>query len=109
MAKCKLVVRRFTEGLDFRGDVVNAYPFEVYLGDMVEPQGGAFIILDVVNCSYDHPDIQQFLEPNLDPTFHNKIMHINPVEIGDDYYNELISTGRVSVTLEELLKYKVIY
>ena len=109
MSKCKLVVRRLTQGLDLRGDVVNVYPFEVYLGDMVEPQGGAFIIVEVVDADFMHPDIQQFIEPNLNPVKNNKIIGIKPAEIGQNYYEELITTGRVSVTLETLLKYKIEY
>lgn len=109
MSKCKLVVRRYTEGSDFRGDVVNAYPFEQYLGHLVEPQGGAFVIIEVTDCYYLHKDIQAFVEPNLTSNIHNKFIGIKNPEIGSNYYNELISTGRISTTLSELLENKVVH
>jgi hypothetical protein len=104
---CKLVIRRYTEGKDFRGDVVNAYPHEVYLGNLVEPQGGAFVIVEVMDCDYMHDDIQAFVEPFLISTTHNKYYGIKDPAVGSNYYNELITTGRIRTTLKELLENRV--
>lgn len=106
---CKIVVRRFTAGLDYIGDCVNAYPFEAYLGDLVEPQGGAFVIIEVNDCDYDNAEIQSLIEDNLTPTTHNKIHGLQPVSEGDAFFTELLTTGRINVTLEKLLEYKVVH
>lgn len=104
---CKLVVRRFTAGLDFIGDCVNAYPYEMYLGDLVEPQGGAFVIIEISNCDFDDIEIKRLLLDNMNPTTHNKINGLQPVQEGDPFFTELLTTGRINVTLEQLLQYKV--
>ena len=104
---CKIVVRRFTARLDFIGDCVNAYPFEQYLGPSVEPQGGAFVIIEINNAELTNAKIQELLKPNLDPTTHNNIYGLQPVSEGDEFFAELLTTGRVNVTLEKLLEYKV--
>ena len=104
---CKIVVRRFTAGLDVIGDCVNAYPFEKYLGDLVEPQGGAFVIIEINNADFSNFEIQDLLTPNLDPTTHNSIYGLQPVSEGDEFFTELLTTGRVNVTLEKLLEHKV--
>ena len=104
---CKLVVRRFTAGLDKIGDAVNVYPFEQYLGDLVEPQGGAFVIIEINNADFNNDEIQALLEPNLEPTTHNNIYGLQPVKEGDEFFIELLTTGRINVTLESLLEYKV--
>ena len=104
---CKIVVRRFTAGLDFIGDCVNAYPFETYLGDLVEPQGGAFVIIEINNADHDNAEVQALLEPNLAPITHNNIYGLKPVSKGDEFFTELLTTGRINVTLERLLEYKV--
>lgn len=104
---CKIVVRRFTAGLDHIGDCVNAYPFEIQLGNLVEPQGGAFVIIEINNADFSHPEIQDLLSPNLSPTTHNSIYGLQPVQEGDEFFAELLITGRINVTLEKLLEYKV--
>lgn len=104
---CKLVVRRFTYGMDFIGDCVNSYPFDIYLGGLVEAQGGAFVIVEVSNADFDNPAIQGLLTPNMNPTTHNNIYGLKPVNQGDEFFNELLNTGRINVTLEKLLEYKV--
>lgn len=105
---CKIVVRRFTAGLDFIGDCVNAYPFEKYLGDSVEPQGGAFVIIEINNAELNNHEIQDLLSPNLNPTTtHNNIYGLQPVQEGGEFFTELLTTGRINVTLEKLLEYKV--
>jgi len=104
---CKIVVRRFTSGLDRIGDCVNAYPYEAYLGSLVEPQGGAFVIIEVNDASFDHPEIQTLISDNENPTTHNKIHGLRPVQEGDEFFTELLTTGRINVTLGDLIKYKV--
>ena len=104
---CKIVVRRFTAGLDFIGDCVNAYPFEEYLGDLVEPQGGTFVIIEINNADFSHSEIQDLLSPNLNPATHNSIYGLRPVKDGDEFFTELLTAGRINVTLEKLLEYKV--
>jgi hypothetical protein len=104
---CKVVVRRFTAGMDFIGDCVNAYPFEKYLGGLVEPQGGPFVIIEVNNADFNHSEIQGLISPNLTPTTHNNISGLNPVSDGDEFFTELLTAGRINVTLEKLLEYKV--
>lgn len=104
---CKLVVLRFTSGLDHIGDVVNAYPYEMYLGDLVEPQGGAFVIIEVNDCNEDNEVIQSLLEPNLSPTTHNRIKGLKPVKEGDEFFTELLTNGRINVTLDKLQEYIV--
>lgn len=103
---CKVVVRRFTQGLDSIGDVVNVYPSETYLGNLVEPVGGAFIILDITDCDYDDVRINQFLQIHDNPTTNNKIYGLDHIALGNDHYNSLISKGRVSITIADLLSYK---
>tara|TARA_R100000544_G_C2182459_1_gene37566 strand:+ start:62 stop:391 length:330 start_codon:yes stop_codon:yes gene_type:complete len=107
MAKCKVVVRRFTAGLDFIGDCVNAYPFEMQLGNLVEPQGGAFVIIEVNNATFNDPEIQEILSSNENPTTHNKIYGLRPVSEGDEFFTELLTNGRINVALEKLLEYKI--
>tara|TARA_R110000772_G_scaffold84847_1_gene178806 strand:+ start:171 stop:497 length:327 start_codon:yes stop_codon:yes gene_type:complete len=104
---CKIVVRRFTAGLDFIADCVNAYPFEKYLGDLVENQGGAFVIIEINNADFSNLEIQDLLSPNLNPTTHNNIYGLRPVQEGGEFFTELLTTGRINVTLERLLEYKV--
>lgn len=104
---CKIVVRRFTAGLDFIGDCVNAYPFDEYLGGSVEPQGGAFVIIEVNDAKFNNPEIQKLISDNENPTTHNKIYGLRPVKEGDEFFAELLTTGRINVTLEKLLEYKV--
>lgn len=104
---CKIVVRRFAAGLDFIGDCVGVYPFEKYLGDLVEPQGGAFVIIEINNANHNNIEIQALLEPNLNPITHNNIYGLQPVQEGDEFFTELLTTGRINVTLEKLLEYKV--
>tara|TARA_R110002049_G_C9065989_1_gene554545 strand:+ start:103 stop:429 length:327 start_codon:yes stop_codon:yes gene_type:complete len=104
---CKIVVRRFTEGLDFAGDCVNAYPFDEYLGPLVEQHGGAFVIVEVSDATFDNEDVQSLLEPNLNPKSHNMIYGLKPVEQGDEFFNELLVFGRINITIEKLLEYKV--
>lgn len=107
MARCKMVVRRFTAGLDFIGDCVSAYPFDKYLGNLVEPQGGAFVIIEINNAEFNHHEIQELLSPNLTPTTHNNIYGLRPVQEGGEFFIELLTTGRITITLEKLLEYKV--
>lgn len=107
MARCKIVVRRFTAGLDFIGDCVNSYPFDQYLGDLVEPQGGAFVIIELSNADHDNAEVQTLLEPNLTPITHNNIYGLQPVQEGGEFFTELLTSGRINVTLEKLLEYKV--
>ena len=104
---CKIVVRRFTAGLDAIGDCVNAYPFNVYLGNLVEPVGGAFVIIEISDANYDNIELQTLLAPNMTPITHNSIYGLSPVSEGDEFFNELLTTGRISVTLDKLLEYKV--
>lgn len=104
---CKLVVRRFSAGLDFIGDVVNAYPFDKYLGKAVEPQGGAFVIIEVNDCEYTHPEIQALIECYDNPTSRNKKQSLTPVKDGDEFFYELLTTGRINVSLNKLLEYRV--
>lgn len=106
---CKLVVRRFTAGLDYIGDVVGAYPFEKYLGNLVEPQGGAFVIIEVSNADSDNQEIKALLEYNLEVNLPNKVYGLQPVKEGDEFFTELLTTGRINVTLEKLLEYKVVH
>jgi hypothetical protein len=104
---CKIVVRRFTAGLDYIGDCVGAYPVEQYLGDSVEPQGGAFVIIEVSDADFDNVEIQTLLEPNMNPTTHNNIYGLEPVLEGTECFDELLSTGRINITLSKLLEHKV--
>ena len=104
---CKLVVRRFSAGLDHAGDCVNAYPFEAHLGPLVESAGGAFVIIEVNDVDKDDPRIQELLEPNLNPTTHNNIYGLKPVKEGEEFFTELLTTGRINVSIDKLLEYKV--
>jgi hypothetical protein len=104
---CKIVVRRFTSGLDFIGDCVNAYPFSKYLGDLVEPQGGAFVIIEVNDANENDASIQELISNNINPTTHNKNFGLRPVKLGDKFFTELLIKGRINVTLQELLQFKV--
>ena len=104
---CKIVVRRFTAGLDFIADCVNAYPFEKHLGPLVENQGGAFVIIEVNNTDYTNQEVQALLSPNLTPSTNNNIYGLQPVKEGEEFFTELLTTGRINVTIEKLLEYKV--
>ncbi len=103
--KCKLVVRRFSSGLDFMGDCVNSYPIDFYLGELVEPQGGAFVIIEVVNASPKHPVILALIENELEPITANKKQFLQPVLSGDEFFYELLTVGRITVTLAKLQEY----
>ena len=104
---CKIVARRFTAGLDYIGDCVGASPIGQYLGDSVEPQGGAFVIIEVSDADFDNVEIQTLLEPNMNPTTHNNIYGLEPVLEGTECFDVLLSTGRINITLSKLLEHKV--
>lgn len=106
---CKIVVRRFNNGMGWRGDCVNAYPFGEYLGKSVEEVGGEFVIVEVTDADFNHPSIQDLLTPNLPPTTHNNIYGLRPVNDGEEFFTELLTHGRVAVTLAKLLEYKVVH
>ncbi len=105
--KCKLVVRRFTSGLDHTGDCVNVYPFSENLGHLVEGIGGAFAILEIQDCNETNAEILELLEPNLNPTTHNNIYGLRLVDETSPFYNDLKNKTRVSVTLADVLAHKV--
>ncbi len=107
MEQCKLVVRRFTAGLDFIGDCVNAYPFNMYLGDLVEGVGGAFVILEVTGCNERDQRILELMFDNINPIVSNKKYGLRPVQEGEPFFAELKEFNRATVTIETLLTYKV--
>lgn len=92
---CKLIVHRFTNGKDHKGDVVGAYPFERYLGTQVEPMGGAFSIIELMDRDPQDSDIQALLEPYLDhPTYNQKKFIVTPVDENNAFLIDLLTTGR---------------
>lgn len=102
---CKLVVRRFTAHQDYIGDVVNAYPMEKYLGNLVEPQGGAFVIIEVSDADFDDLIIQGLIEEDLTDSQFNKCKFLQPVSEGDEFFHELLTVGRINITLDRLTPY----
>lgn len=117
----KLAVKRFTSGTSHIGDVVGIYPAEVDLGHMVEPKGGAYSIIIVSDADINHPDITKLTAPNLikNPAWimgdvtqdeyifsskYDRQYYLNPVTSGD-IFNELLTTGRYTATLAELVPF----
>ena len=109
--KHKLAVRRATVGRDFIGDCVGCiYPFETYLGAMVEPVGGVFSIIEF-ECADDEDlsDIEQLFTPYIvgndeHPIYNNKF-HLQPIDESDPYFYELLTTGRVFIDISILRTY----
>jgi len=109
--KYKLAVRRVTVGRDFIGDCVGRiYPFETYLGHMVEPVGGVFSIIEF-ECAEDEnlSDIEQLFTPYIandeeHPVYNNKF-YLQPVQESDPYFYELLTNGRVFVDISMLRNY----
>lgn len=115
----KLAVKRFSSGRSRIGDVIQAFPSDIYLGDKVEPKGGAFSIIIVEDADIEDPVItelekqwwiknpkwslgdtqetQYILNPDYDRRY-----HLQPVTEGSSIFSELLDTGRYTTTLEEL-------
>lgn len=117
MNKCKLAVIRRKHGPFNIGDVVDALPFETYLGDKVEPVGGAYVIVIVNNADIYHPTIQRLVKPWLvaNPDFvmgdssapetiphstYQRQFYLRPQTEGDPFFSELLTTGRVEESIE---------
>lgn len=104
----KLVVRNETAGREFIGDCIDRiFPYEMYLGGMVEPRGGVFVIIEV-ECADDEDlsDIELLFEPYLidgepHPIYNNK-RYLQPVSDGDPLFTELYNNGRARVNIETL-------
>ena len=122
MIRCKLAVVRKSGGVFHVGDVVQAFDFETYLGDAVEPQGGVFVVIEVNDASAEHPEIlkltQPWMIPNLDyqlgepdalktiphPDYKRKY-YLQPLKSGDPFFEELLTTGRVNESIETIKSY----
>lgn len=119
---CKLAVIRRPSGLFQVGDVIEAFDLDIYLGDAVEPVGGAYVLVEVTNADKDHPHIQKLIKtwmvnnPNwiaIDPDSPEFIpcdvspreYYLRPQFEGDPFFNELITTGCVSDTIETVIEY----
>lgn len=119
---CKLVAKRFTADRSYIGDVINAYPMDMYLGLGVEPVGGAFVIIEINDADKDDPTIQALIadwfiinpiwmmgdasaEQYIEHPSHDKRQYLEPVEAGDPFFTELLTTGRINVPLDALKAY----
>ena len=119
---CKIAVLRKDSGRKLIGDCVRAYEIDKYLGDSVEPVGGVFVVVEVTDADKDSVDIQNLTKdwlivnpawsvgdtdaPRYIPhTNYDREQYLQPVQDGDEFFTELLTTGRVSVTLDKLKEY----
>ena len=109
---CKLVVSRYASGKLHKGDCLGVYPSDVYLGERVEPQGGVFVIIDIIDADPDDEELNDlcmdWLVVNDDGTVsendtYNKRKYLEPVTEGQEYYGDLLLNGRISVKKTDVM------
>lgn len=107
---CKLAVRRTSAGTEYVGDCIGVFPYELYLGNMVEPVGGAFCIVEVMDADADNEILIDLCEDWILDDLNNhetykKKKYLQPVSSGDPFFIELLTNGRVQVTLSQVVDY----
>lgn len=102
---CKIVVERFTNPPSYTGDCLAVYDADFYLGPIVESQGGFNVLIFVTDANKENEIIKKLVEDEAENPSYNKKQFLQPVNPGDNFFAELLSTGRVYVTLEELKQY----
>ena len=119
---CKIAALRKASGRMLIGDGVEAFDQDVYLGDSVEPVGGVFVVIEITDADKDNTAIVEYTKQWLvlnpawvvgddkNPQYipHNEFdrkQYLQPVFEGDDFFTELLTTGRVSVTLTKFKEY----
>ncbi len=102
---CKIVVERFTNPPTYTGDCLAAYDEGDYLGRVVENQGGFNVLIIVSDANKDNETIESLLEDDLSDSPFNKVKFLQPVEESDPFFLELLTNGRVTVTLDTLKQY----
>lgn len=122
MSKCKIAVVRELGGLFNIGDTVDAFPFDMFLGKEVEPQGGRFVVVEVTNADETHDHIQKLITtwevdnpayimgdldamPKIPHPQYKRKFYLQPQNPGDPFFLELFNTGRVSGTIETVMQY----
>ena len=75
MSTCKIAVLRRDSMRSFAGDCIESFDLNVYLGKMVEPVGGAYVIIEITNADKDHETVKKLtkqwevLNPEFDPEY----------------------------------------
>lgn len=110
---CKLAVLRKDSDRKRIGDCVAAFDIDKYLGNSVEPRGGAYVVIEVSDCDKENETIQKLIDEwNVSDTeefiahseFDRKY-HLQPVTQGDQFFADLFNHGRINVNLEKLKEY----
>jgi hypothetical protein len=110
---CKIAVLRRDSGRKWRGDCVAAFDIEKYLGNAVEPQGGAYVVIEVNDCDKENETIQQLVaEWNVSSTEEfiahaefDREYYLEPITEEDQFFADLFNHGRINVTLDKLKEY----
>lgn len=103
---CKIPVHKYSNGLDFEGDAVAAYPVEMHLGTMIERVGSNFYFIEISDREYDHPDIENLLGyvDDVSAGF-NRNKNLNIKGIPKPIRNQMEYPSRLVVTYAEALAY----
>ena len=120
---CKIAVLRKDTSRKFIGDCIEAFESHIYLGDSVEPVGGVYVIIEVIDASKNNETITKLTKqweienPNFDPSnpeindqyvSHSNFdrqFYLRPAIEGDEFFTALSTTGRISVTVEKIEQY----
>ena len=119
---CKIAVLRKDSGRMRVGNGVRAYDMDRYLGSSVEPVGGVFVVIEITDAEKENEHIQRYTKDwmvvnpawtlgDLDaPQYiphqtYDREQYLQSVSQGDEFFAELLTTGRVSVTLEKFKQY----
>ena len=104
---CKLAVKRRSNSREVIGDCVSVHDSNEHLGRMVEPLGGAFVIIDIIDADKNNPHLIKLTKHwKINNEHHHTFdreFNLSPSVEGDEFFNELISTGRVSATIQQVI------
>ena len=106
----------------FIGDGIKAYEMDRYLGNCVEPVGGVFVLIEITDADKDDPAIAEYTKTWLvtNPAWtigdtdapqyishpiHDRKQYLQPQVEGDEFFTQLITTGRVAGTLAKFNEY----
>lgn len=118
--KCKLAVAGYDIGRYKRGDVVDATPVDVFMGEKVEPFGGPFRIIIIDDAGIDHAAIVKLTTPfriqnpdynALDENSPQHIFHptlareynLSALSNNDAFLMELISEQRTTGLVQDII------
>lgn len=119
---CKIAVLRQDSGRKRRGDCVQVFDIDYYLGKAVEPKGGMYVVIEVSDCEKENETMQQLTEEwaLINPVYNlnnenseqyiyhetrDRKYYLQPVMEGDQFFADLFNNGRIRVTLEKVKEY----